>query len=160
MFAQQSLLYGQVSAGGGQQERTEIMKIRTDSRREQGSQDASEQDPDQSGSPREEAREDRENPKLTVSVSLDRKEQPLPKWAWPGRSLDYRQVRAGEGQQERTEIFKIRTDSRRKQGSQDAREMTTQTSYERAQLARHKGLGGRRLGGGGTVGSETTGRWY
>ena len=50
----------QVSAGGGQQERTEIMKIRTDRRRrEQGSQDASEQDPDQSGSPREEAREDR-----------------------------------------------------------------------------------------------------
>ena len=28
-------------------------------------------------------------PKLTVSVSLDRKEQPLPKWAWPGRSLGY-----------------------------------------------------------------------
>ena len=30
-------------------------------------------------------------PKLTVSVSLDRKEQPLPKWAWPGRSLGYRE---------------------------------------------------------------------
>ena len=57
---QKSLLYRQVSAGGGQQERTEIMKIRTDRRRrEQGSHDASEQDPDQSGSPREEAREDR-----------------------------------------------------------------------------------------------------
>ena len=28
-------------------------------------------------------------PKLTVSVSLDRKEQPLPKWAWPGRSLGF-----------------------------------------------------------------------
>ena len=62
-----------MSAGGGQQERTEIMKIRTDRRRrEEGSQDASEQDPDQSGSPREEAREDRGKKKRRSRAALNR----------------------------------------------------------------------------------------
>ena len=55
-IAQLSLLYRQVSEGEGQQERTESMQIRTDRRRKLGLQDASEQDPDQNGSPREGAR--------------------------------------------------------------------------------------------------------
>ena len=89
------MLYRQVSAGEGQQERTEITQIRTDRRRKQGLQDASEQDPDQSGSPREGARKigklnkaEQSRPEPNGSICLDLGPNPKSQGSGPRPSAD------------------------------------------------------------------------